>query len=154
MDIGSLLIKVLKQHLLPLLSAILLLLLGLSASVIAVSYDVGSFTRMGPGFVPLALALSLALLGGIITLRERPVSELLPPVEWRPFLAVIAGILTWVILVETAGFFIASAAQILLCSLALPNPKWRSMLIFTGALTLMGYLIFVLQLGVPLDAFG
>ena len=122
--------------------------------MIAISYDVGSFTRMGPGFVPLALALSLALLGGIILLRERPVSELLPPVEWRPFLAVIAGILTWVILVETAGFFIASASQIILCALALPNPKWRSILFFALALSLSGYLIFVLQLGVPLNAFG
>jgi hypothetical protein len=153
-EIDPLLIKALKQYLLPTFSAIILLLLGLGASLIAISYEVGSFTRMGPGFIPLALAISLALLAGVILLRERSVSELLAPVEWRPFLAVIAGILAWVILVETAGFFIASACQILLCSLALPNQKWRSILIFTLALTLIGYLIFVLQLGVPLNAFG
>ena len=140
METDFLLIKVFKQHLLPVLSAILLILLGLGASLIAITYRIGSFTSMGPGFIPLV--------------RERPVKADLPALAWRPFLVVIAGIVAWVILIETAGFFIASSAQVLLCSLALPDPKWRSMLIFTLALTIVGYLIFVLQLGVPINAFG
>lgn len=154
MESDFLLIKIFKQHLPPLLSALLLIFIGLSAALIALGYEVGSFTNMGPGFIPLAIALSLAVLGGLIILQKQPVSEPLTPVAWRPFLTVIAGILVWVMLIESIGFFVASAAQILLCSLALPTPKWRSMLIFTLVLTIIGYLIFILQLGVPLKAFG
>jgi len=143
-----------KQHLHSMLPALLLALLGLAASLAAFSYDVGSFTRMGPGFFPLVLGITLVLLSIGIIARDFDHHVHLPAFAWRPFLAVSAGILAWVFMVETLGFFIASACQVIGCALALPGSHWRGLLILAAVLSTGGYLLFVVQLGVPLSAFG
>ena len=57
-------------------SSFILLALGLASAYHAQSYQIGSFTRMGPGFFPLALGLILALTGtmllGATFLRNDP----------------------------------------------------------------------------------
>ena len=148
------LIRDIKQRLLGNLPAILLALLGLAAGLTAVGYKVGSFTSMGPGFFPLALGIILVLLGMAIVMREGPGQASPNTFAWRPFLAVSGGILAWVLLVESLGFFIASICQVVLCALALPNLHWRSILLLSVILTGAGYLLFVMQLGVPLSALG
>jgi len=150
--------RFIKQHLPGLLPTFLLALLGLGAAFTAFSYDVGSFTGMGPGFFPLALGLILFLLGGVILWQDRQppeaIAEQAHPFAWRPFAAVSAGILAWVLLAETTGFFVAAACQVVLTSLALPKPRWRSIAIMAAVLATGGYLLFVTQLGVPLSAVG
>ena len=82
------------------LPTLLLALLGLGAAFTAFSYDVGSFTGMGPGFFPLALGLILFLLGGVILWQDRQppeaIAEQAHPFAWRPFAAVSAGILYYI----------------------------------------------------------
>lgn len=140
------------------LPTLLLALLGLGAAFTAFSYDVGSFTDMGPGFFPLALGIILFLLGAIILWQERrpaePGAKQAHPFAWRPFAAVSAGILAWVLLAESAGFLVSAICQVMLTSLALPNPRWRSIVIMAGVLAGVGYFLFVTQLGVPLSAIG
>jgi uncharacterized membrane-anchored protein len=146
------------QHLLPVLPTLLLALTGITAGLFAFRYDVGSFTRMGPGFFPLVLGFILALLCMLILWRERPEADTRPaesrPFAWRPFCAVTAGILAWVLLAEATGFFIATFCQVVLTSLALPDPRWRSVIVMGSLLAIGGYLLFVVQLGVPLEAVG
>lgn len=142
-----------RQTLLPGLPALFLILLGLAAGVLAVGYEVGSFTRMGPGFFPLALGIVLIVLGLLILVRETPDTAVTPP-AWRPFLAVATSILAWALLAESAGFVPASLVQILLCSCALSERQWASILILAVVLTTVGYLLFVVQLGVPLNLVG
>lgn len=144
----------LKQHLPATWPALLLVILGLAAAVTATGYDVGSFTQMGPGFIPLVLGLVLATGGIIILLREPLPRTLAVPTAWRPFLAVAAGILAWVLLAESAGFFIATVAQVVLSGLALEQVRWRGLLVLAALLAIGGYLLFVVQLGVPLEAVG
>jgi hypothetical protein len=73
---------------------------------------------------------------------------------WRQFCAVSSGILAWILLAENAGFFIAAIAQVGLTALALPEPRWRSVLLMAVILAITGYVLFVVQLGVPLEAIG
>ena len=142
------------QHLPHLLPATFLALVGIAAAIAAFNYGIGSFTRMGPGFMPLMLGIILVLLAAAIILHELNRPETWIPPVWRPFIAISLGILVWAGLVESAGFFPASASQVIICSLALPNPRWRRILILAGILSLGGYLLFVMQLGVPLEAIG
>lgn len=120
----------------------------------APGYDVGSFTRMGPGFFPLALGITLIVLGLLILLFESPAPVVGSLHAWRPFLAVAGGILVWALFVESVGFFVACILQVILTSLALPAPKWRDILVLAAVLSIAGYLLFVRQLGVPLSAVG
>jgi putative tricarboxylic transport membrane protein len=117
------------------------------------TYPVGGLTAMGPGFVPVALGIGLALMGVVILLagpEAEPGSDATP---LRPLAAVTSGILAWVLLAESAGFIPASIAQILLTSLGLPGTRWRSAIVMAVAMGVAGYLVFVVQLGVPLRAF-
>jgi len=151
-----------KQQLLPTLPTLLLALTGLAAGITAFTYDVGSFTDMGPGFFPLALGIILVLLCALILWREPEAPETtssdekgaVHPFAWRPFAAVSASILAWVLLAETAGFFAAAICQVALSALALPEPRRRSIIILAVLLATGGYLLFVMQLGVPLSAIG
>lgn len=138
---------------------LLLIVIGITAGIIAWRYDVGSFTGMGPGFVPLMLGIGLVLLCALILWREPaatpdPAGGQASGIAWRPFCAVTAGILAWVLLAESAGFLIATVAQVVLSALALPAPRWRGTIILAGILAIAGYLLFVVQLGVPLEAVG
>jgi len=68
--------------------------LGLAFAWGALSYQVGSSARMGPGYFPLLLGLMLAALGGVIMLRaiRRPdAQERINPWAWRPLVAIIAA---------------------------------------------------------------
>ena len=144
------------------LPALLLILLGVGAGIIAYGYDIGSFTSMGPGFFPLVLGIELVLLCALVLWRDRPAvsktpqrsKPTVPAFAWRPFCAVSAGILAWALLAESAGFFIAAVCQVVITALALPAPRWRGILIMAGLLAVGGYLLFVVQLGVPLEAMG
>jgi len=132
----------------------ILVILGVGVAVRSMNYGIGSFTRMGPGFAPMVLGITLALLGAFIIWQDRNTAEAWVPPAWRPFLAITTGILAWAGLAESAGFFIATLAQVIICSLALPNLRWRHVLILSGLVAIFGYLLFIIQLGVPLEALG
>lgn len=145
--------QILKHSLVPLLPPLAFILVGLATAFTAVTYEIGTFTRMGPGFVPMVLGSILILLGGLTLCRDRQ-SEPQTGIALRPFIAVTTGILFWALLVEFAGFLPGSAGLVLLTSLALPHTRWHSVLILATVLSVAGYLLFVLQLGVPLNAVG
>jgi hypothetical protein len=132
----------------------ILIITGICTAVRSMDYGIGSFTRMGAGFAPMALGIALAILGVVIFLEAWKTSETWLPPAWRPFLAITIGILAWVGLVETTGLFIATFAQVIICSLALPSPRWRNVIMLAGILAVSGYALFVIQLGVPLEAIG
>jgi hypothetical protein len=143
----------------------LLAALGAGVAIVGRSYRIGQLTAMGPGFLPVALGVLLALIGiglGVRAVREivteadpnggdRP--ESLPGIRFRPLVAVVAGMGVWALAVERVGLVPATAALVGLASLALPSSRARSVIWLALALGAAGYVLFVMQLGVPLSAF-
>lgn len=142
-----------NEKLLSLLPPFVLLCVGLGSAWVGSSYDVGTLTAMGPGFLPVALGLCLALLASLLLWLEKPADVVLP-LPLRPIACVSAGIIAWVLLADTAGFFAAGLAQVLLSSLALPGQKWVTVAIIAVVLNVAAYALFVVVLGLPLPAFG
>lgn len=142
-----------SEKLLSLLPPFALLCIGLGSAWVGSSYEVGTLTTMGPGFLPLVLGLCLALLAAILLWLEKP-AELVVPLSLRPLLCVGAGVLTWILLAERLGFVPAGLAQIALSSLAMPRQNWLVVVALAAGLTGAAYALFVLVLGLPLPAFG
>ena len=142
-----------NEKILSLLPPFALLCIGLGSAWIGSGYDIGTLTAMGPGFLPVALGLCLAFLAALLLWLERPVDVTLP-LPLRPIICVSAGIVAWVLLADSAGFFAAGIAQVLLSSLALPGQKWLTVGIIALVLNVAAYALFVGVLGLPLPAFG
>lgn len=145
--------------------AVVLIVFGLFVSFVGGTYPVGGLTRMGPGFLPVALGVVLVVVGIAVLLGTTPVFPVTPPVtpleaghpdrRWvRPLAAVTSGMLAWVLLSESIGFVPAGIAQVVLTSFGLAGAKWRTMLLAAFLMSVIGYVIFVVELGVPLRAFG
>jgi hypothetical protein len=142
-----------NEKLLGLLPPFTLLCIGLGSAWMGSSYEVGTLTSMGPGFLPVALGLCLALLAVILLWLEKP-ADMAFPLPLRPIACVSAGFVAWVLLADRAGFFAAGIAQVLLSSLALPGQKWATVAIIAVVLNIAAYALFVRVLGLPLPAFG
>jgi len=139
----------------------LLALAGGAAALVGSAYPFGRLTAMGPGFLPVALGLLLAVIGaGLVVLAVREVlagperPDVLPPTRLRPLGAVVAGMVVWALVAERAGLIPATVALVIISSAAWPSPRWRSVLWLALALGTAGYFLFVTELGVPLAAFG
>lgn len=130
-----------------------LLCIGLGSAWVGSSYDVGTLTAMGPGFLPVALGLCLAFLAALLLWFEQPATvDMKLPL--RPVICVSLGVLAWVLLADRAGFLAAGVAQVALSSLALPGQKWLTIAIIAIVLNIAAFSLFVLVLGLPLRAFG
>jgi hypothetical protein len=144
-----------RNKILQLLPAVVLALTGIGVAVLGSSYQIGTLTAMGPGFLPVALGVCLVLLALILSgaeWRVEPEKELGFPL--RPVLWVGGGILAWVLLIDVLGFFPASIVQLLFSSLALQQQSWRTIAMLVLGMTLASYIVFVTLLGVPVPAFG
>ncbi len=145
----------LRIKILQILPAVALALAGVFVAVLGSSYQIGSLTAMGPGFMPVVLGVCLVLLAlGLLVgeLRVMPETELGFPL--RPVLWVGGGILAWALLIEVVGFFPASIVQLLFSSFSLRDQSWRTIALLALGMTLASYIVFVTLLGVPVPAFG
>ncbi len=103
------------------IGGLLVLLLGLVTIQEAVSYKVGTLSRMGPGFFPLSLGVILCLTGlAIVVMRKRADSASVPtspPPEWRGWLCICAGIASFVILGRYGGMMPATFATVFISAM-------------------------------------
>ena len=99
----------------------LMLLLGLGAAFQASHYDLGSLSRMGPGYFPLALGLILAVTGVLIMLASlgtapaAPAARLRP--EWRGWLCICAGVAAFAVLGRYGGLLPATFVSVFVAAL-------------------------------------
>lgn len=142
------------RNLLLHLPAWLLAISGLGVAWAGSNYRTGSLTAMGPGFMPMALGVSLFLLALGLIWTERKNKVWLAPVPVRPVLCIAVGMLAWALIVDRAGFFPAAAAQLLFSSAALPQDSWRRVAIGAALMSVAAWILFVVLLRLPLAAFG
>ena len=133
------------------LCGLIVLAVGLVGAAEALKYAMGSPMRMGPGFLPMAYALSLAALGAGLMLipADRDPSPAARP-RIRPLIAVGGAMLTWVYLAPRWGFVVATMALVLVAAAAEREPRPIQALIVGFLAGLAGGFAFVHGFGVAL----
>jgi hypothetical protein len=135
-----------------------LIYLAVGAGVIFIgrNYSVGTASRMGPGYFPLALAGLLIIFGVVAVVRSFLVpGEPISPFAWEPLILVLIGTALFGTLVGTLGLIAALLALVLTSAAASEKFAfdWRAAL---GLVALIAFcsLVFVKGLGVPMPLFG
>lgn len=135
-------------------SAAAFVVVGVVALIIARDYPLGTITRMGPGFAPIAISLALIGVGGVLAIQSRLSNNAAISFRLRPFLLIFGGILIWALLVDRLGFFAASIPMILCCAISEKETTAFSAVMLTLALCAGGFVIFIWGIGVPISTFG
>ena len=141
----------------------LMMLIGLSAVSQGFNYEVGSLTRMGAGFFPVALGVILMLLGIVVACGARrkaaneagAEAEHAAP-EWRGWIAILASIVAFVVLGKYGGLLPASFAIVFISALGDRENTVKSALILASAISAICVVVFwwALQLQFPLFTWG
>jgi hypothetical protein len=129
---------------------------GVAFAVGATSYSIGTPTRMGPGFMPLALGVILAALGLVIIVKGYIAGEgdEIGEVPWRPVVLITVAIVLFGLTVRPLGLVPSLVAATLLAGLA---PRQSGIVIpvaVAAGLTIASVLIFVVGLQLRLPLFG
>jgi uncharacterized membrane protein YhdT len=133
----------------------LMLVLGVGAAITGSGYNIGSFARMGPGFMPVALGIVLALLGlliaGTALLSTEPDDSRFLPAnpQWFGWLCIIGGPILFILLGTTAGMIPAVFACVFVCALGDKTGTIKSSAILAAGVTLFGVLLFHYLLSIP-----
>ncbi len=140
------------------LAGVFFLVAGVFSSVLAIhEYVLGSAMRMGPGYFPLLLGVTLGLLGVVLvarSLRRRVVAVgegwRFGTLAWRPALFVVAGMLAFALLAQHQGLLLAIVVLTVLSGLARPGVRVSELLVLSLVLAAFGVAVFSYGLGLPL----
>ena len=137
------------------LGGTLLLATGAAAVVAGAGYGMGSLRAMGSGFYPVALGVLLALIGAVLlaTASRGPDAHLAaapaetahlagPAVQWRGWLCILGGALSFVVLGQHGGLVPASFVSVFVAALGDRDNSVRDATLLAALLTLMGVVVF------------
>ena len=120
----------------------------------------GGYAQVGPGVVPRVVGIGLMLLG-VVLLREAfgggfsgvdEEAEAKLPMDWVAFAWVSAGIIGYGLLVEPAGFVIASTLLFVLVARGFNSRRWLLNAVTGLVLAIIVFAIFNYGLGLTLPA--
>lgn len=136
-------------------SGALLLLVAGFFLVTGRNYEFGTFDMMGPGFVPLALAFLLAILGLVLValgLRSASSNDLDPFATFalKPTLLVLGAIGLFGLALPIVGYPVACAGLVLIGGLAAPDRRPVEVVISALIISIATTLVFIQVLGLPM----
>lgn len=117
--------------------------------------ELGSWLRIGPGGMPLALSLLLVLLGAIILLSSlREIGEPVGTIAWRGILFITMAPIIFGLTVRGLGFVGAVFITALFASFASLRMSPLRAIALSVALTAFSTAVFSYGLGLPFERFG
>ncbi len=120
-------------------------------------YPVGSAEKMGPGYFPLLLGCIFAALGlviALLSLRKTVHVVQPPPFTLRPFLAVIAAVALFAVLITRIGLIPTTILMVIVTASGSNSFQLRRAVLLGVSLSVIAWLIFSLGLQMTLPAFA
>jgi len=126
--------------------------LGIAFVVLSSHYHIGEMRRPGPAVFPMIVAVTMAVLGGVITFRSVVFADNEAPLDFhfRPIAVSVIAITLFGILLDWLGLVVAIVALVVVAAYATPKPRLASALILACAVACFSVLIFVGLLGLPI----
>ena len=147
-----------KPDIRDLVASILMIAGGLFVALYASHhYQVGTAARMGPGYFPMVLGYILAAIGAVIALLSlRATVHILkpPPFTLRPFLAVIAAVALFALLITRIGLVPTTILMVIVTASGSDSFQPRRAVVLGVCLSVIAWLIFSLGLQLTLPAFA
>lgn len=142
-------------------TAIVFIVVGVGAFIIALDYPLGTLHRMGPGIFPLLVSGLMAAIGIGLALqamaawRLRRVSGGAPALipnfaTIRALAFVMLSLLAFALLVRPAGLFIATSVLTFIATRAEPGRAIVGSLILSLSLSCIAAVIFIYGIGLPI----
>ena len=113
--------------------------------------SLGTLRQMGPGMFPVGLGGLLFLIGVGIFVPALFHSENIPPINLRALGAVLAAVAAFALLIGSAGLFTAILVSTVLSSLAVPGNRPQHVLLLSGGLMVLAWVIFIFILNLPIS---
>lgn len=137
------------------LAGLFVVLIGCLAIYEALYFEIGSASRMGPGYFPFYIGILLLLIGTGLTLEGRWLQQTseagahLPSL--RGLLLILAAVICFALTIERFGLFAASMIAVFLGTLADRSTSIQQKLILTVAVPIVSVVIFKYGLGLNVD---
>lgn len=117
--------------------------------------NLGSSVRMGPGYFPMLLSSLLGIIGLLVLASGLRVQGEMPRgFSWRGLGVLTAAIVFFGIALEPLGFAPALAVTVFVTSLASHGFRPVTAVVIAGVMTLFGWAVFIIGLGLPLPLIG
>lgn len=128
-----------------------LLVLGIAGGAwwFGQDYAVGTLNRMGPGYLPMALAAILGVLGLILVIVSQFRPTEWPEVRVVPLALILASLVLFALALRPLGLFPAAFICVLVASLADGTISWAGRILLGLAVAAFSSAVFVLALGMP-----
>jgi putative tricarboxylic transport membrane protein len=131
-------------------SGILFVAFGCAGLWLGRSYPVGSLSRMGPGFFPMAMSIALVGTGAFLLARSLIVAgEPVERIAFWPQLLVLAAMVAFGLLIERVGLAVAVIAVAVISGVAAQGLRWFELVALAIAMSAFSVVLFVHLLGQP-----
>ena len=132
-------------------SGILFIAFGCAGLWIGRSYAVGTLVRMGPGFFPMMMSVTLVGIGGFLLARSLVVAgEPLERIALWPQLLILGAIIAFGLLIERVGLAVAVMAVAAVSGIAAQGLRWFELIALALAMSALSVALFVYLLGQPI----
>ena len=130
-------------------AGIMYMVIGIFFSAIALTYQMGTAAKMGPGYFPFCLGILMFAIGVLVliqSLSAKAAIEKIPKFNWKVIGIITGSISLFGILLPTMGFLVAILGLVFVSSTASREYNWKSALLNSATLIAFTYLVFVVGL--------
>ena len=119
---------------------------------------VGSLSKMGPGYVPMALGFIMVGLAMMMSFRKKESvleSEIVfDQPEWRGWLCIIGGGVGFIVLGQYAGLVPAAFFSVFIAAMGDRTASVKEAILLSIGTTVFGVVLFYYLLSIPIPLFG
>lgn len=136
-------------------AGILFAAIGAAAFLQSLVYQMGTITRMGPGYYPACVGIGLVVTGSVSIIRglRYGQADRIENLHWQDMAVVLGGVLLFALLIDRLGLVEAIVALVVTSCLGRITRRPIEVVVITIALTILAVGVFVYGLNIPVSLY-